>query len=188
VRGEGGHRRIVAYCTVTRQDSGAPAEAAVKAFVSRALPDYMVPADVVFLDELPMTPNGKVDPARLPDSRSRPVTEYRPPDNDLERDVAAALADVLKVERVGVEDNFFERGGNSLLAVQARSRLLPLFGGRLSLVDIFRYPTVRTLVSALTDGAAADEDLAAVRRAAGQRATALARRQARRRRAGQEGA
>ncbi|GAA4994818.1 hypothetical protein GCM10025734_25080 [Kitasatospora paranensis] len=97
--------------------------------------------------------------------------------------MAEALADVLGTERLGVEDNFFEAGGNSLLAVQARARLRPVLGEDLSLVDIFRYPTVRALAAA--HGTAADRpqdrQIEQARAAGGRRAAALAR-QARARR------
>jgi natural product biosynthesis luciferase-like monooxygenase protein len=181
VLGEEAHRRIVAYCVRARDRQSDLTAPALRAFGARTLPDYMVPAEVVFLDDLPMTPNGKVDRKRLPDPGRPPQTEYRPPGNDTERLVAQELAGVLKADRIGVEDNFFDIGGNSLLAVQARGRLLPILGGRLSLVDIFRYPTVRGLVAALTgDGTweadgASGEGLARVRDAAGRRAEAFAR-------------
>jgi hypothetical protein len=187
VRGEEARRRIVAYCVPARHRQRDLTIAAVKAFGARTLPDYMVPADVVFLDELPMTPNGKVDRSRLPDPERPLRAEHRPPGNDTERLVAEALAGVLKADRIGVEDNFFDMGGNSLLAVQARGRLLPVLGDQLTLVDIFRYPTVRRLVAALSGDGREEEDeasgegLARVREAAGRRAGAFAR-QARRHR------
>jgi acyl-CoA synthetase (AMP-forming)/AMP-acid ligase II len=176
VRGDDTRRRIVAYC-VAAQDGGVPVSVAgVKAFAARTLPDYMIPSDVVFLDELPLTPNGKVDRARLPDPEDRPVAEYRAPDNDIERQVADVFADVLRQARIGVDDNFFELGGSSLLAVAARARLRPVLGERLSLVDIFRFPTVRGLTTALGGGDMTGQQLAEVRNAATRRAGALARR------------
>jgi natural product biosynthesis luciferase-like monooxygenase protein len=181
VRGDDEHRQLVAYCVPARPGL-ALTGAAITAFGAKTLPDYMVPATVVFLDELPMTPNGKVDRGRLPDPGARPIAEYRPPGNETERLAAEAVAEVLAVERVGVEDNFFQIGGNSLLAVRARTRLRTVLGDRLSLVDIFRYPTVRGLVNALAEDAAdPDTELAKVRVAAGRRAGAFARRAALRR-------
>ncbi|MET8131786.1 MupA/Atu3671 family FMN-dependent luciferase-like monooxygenase [Streptomyces sp. NPDC005251] len=184
VRGDGGHSRLVAYCVPVPHGPDAPTPAAVRAFGAKSLPDYMVPADIVFLDALPMTANGKVDRTRLPTLENRPAVVYRPPGNDKERRVAEALAGVLLADRIGMDDNFFEAGGNSLLAVQARARLQPVLGDRLSLVDIFRYPTVRALVAAFDPtgaaAAAGRDGLDQARRAAGRRADALVR-QARRR-------
>ncbi|WP_327344227.1 MupA/Atu3671 family FMN-dependent luciferase-like monooxygenase [Streptomyces europaeiscabiei] len=184
VRGDGGHSRLVAHCVPVPHGPDALTAAALRAFGARTLPDYMVPADVVFLDALPMTANGKVDRKRLPALENRPAAVYRPPGNDRERQVAEALAGVLLVERIGMDDNFFEAGGNSLLAVQARARLQPVLGERLSLVDIFRYPTARALVAAFDTagaaGAAGRDGLDRARRAAGRRADALVR-QAKRR-------
>ncbi|MGW0564516.1 MupA/Atu3671 family FMN-dependent luciferase-like monooxygenase [Streptomyces sp. NPDC003016] len=185
VRGEGGHSRLVAYCVPVPHGANALTAPALRAFGAKSLPDYMVPADVVLLDALPMTANGKVDRGRLPGLENRPAAAYRPPDNDKERHVAEALAEVLRAERIGMDDNFFDAGGNSLLAVQARARLQPVLGDGLSLVDIFRYPTARALVAAFdtagTPGAAGSGDgLDRVRKAAGRRADAFAR-QAKRR-------
>ncbi|MBT2488423.1 LLM class flavin-dependent oxidoreductase [Streptomyces sp. ISL-96] len=191
VRGEGGHSRLVAYCVPVPHGTNALTAPALRAFGAKSLPDYMVPADVVFLDALPMTANGKVDRGRLPALENRPAAVYRPPDNDKERHVAEALAEVLRAERIGMDDNFFEAGGNSLLAVQARARLQPVLGDRLSLVDIFRYPTARALVAAFDTAGAAGAaggggGLDRVREAAGRRADAFARQA--KRRAGRSGA
>jgi hypothetical protein len=179
VRGSGAQARIVAYGVPV--DTG-PGAAEVRAFCATTLPDYMVPADVVLLDALPTTPNGKVARDRLPDPADRPVAEYQAPGTDLEREVAKILAEIVRAERVGVLDNFFDIGGNSLLAVQARGRLLPVLGDGLSLVDIFRYPTVRGLVAAIGgDGSNGGAERA--RASAGRRAAALARRRQERSRA-----
>jgi natural product biosynthesis luciferase-like monooxygenase protein len=173
VRGTGATSRIVAYCV----PADGPSATDIRAFCARTLPDYMVPADVVFLDDLPTTPNGKVARDRLPDPADRPAATYQPPGTDVEREVARILAEIVKADRVGVHDNFFEVGGNSLLAVQARTRLLPVLGDRLSLVDIFRYPTVRGLVSAVgADDGAAIAGAERAREAGGRRAAAFARR------------
>ncbi|MEU7559624.1 MupA/Atu3671 family FMN-dependent luciferase-like monooxygenase [Streptomyces eurythermus] len=159
VRGEGNHARIVAYCVVGATAEGAPDPAELTAHTAGALPAHMVPAEFVLLDALPLTPNGKVDKAALPAPRPRGTASGEPPGNELERRTAEVLTGVLRVERLGVTDNFFERGGNSLLAVQARTRLQPVLGEHLMLVDIFRHPTVRALAAAFAD--AADGDAAA---------------------------
>ncbi|MBL1082688.1 LLM class flavin-dependent oxidoreductase [Streptomyces actinomycinicus] len=151
VLGEGNHARLVAYCAVATAAGRTPDTAELTAHTAGALPAHMVPAEIVLLDALPLTPNGKVDKAALPAPRPRGTTSGEPPGSDLERRIAEVLAGVLRVERLGVTDNFFERGGNSLLAVQARTRLQPVLGESLTLVDIFRHPTVRALATAFAD-------------------------------------
>ncbi|WP_222719158.1 MupA/Atu3671 family FMN-dependent luciferase-like monooxygenase [Actinokineospora xionganensis] len=172
VRGTGAGSRIVAYCV----PGGGPSADDLRVFCARTLPDYMVPADIVFLDELPTTPNGKVARDLLPYPADRPAAVYQPPGTDVERAVARIMAEIVKADRVGVHDNFFEVGGNSLLAVQARARLLPVLGDRLSLVDIFRYPTVRGLVTAVgADDGSATASAERAKESAGRRAAAFAR-------------
>jgi hypothetical protein len=179
VRGDHEHRHIVAYCVPARPPVVGPTASAVRTFCAGKMPGYMVPADVVFLGDLPMTPNGKVDRLRLPDPARRIGAEYRAAANDSERMITEVLAEVLRADRVGADDNFFDIGGNSLLAVQARRLLLPVLGEQLSLVDIFRYPTARGLAQAFSSRGGPDsthgEGLAGVREAAGRRAQALAR-------------
>jgi natural product biosynthesis luciferase-like monooxygenase protein len=176
VRGEGARREIVAYCLPAGADPGELA-----AFVRRSLPDYMLPTSYVFLDEFPLTPNGKVDRKRLPDPAARPAPQYQAPVSELERTIAGVWAELLGRDRVGADDNFFEIGGNSLLAVQARARLLARSISGISLVDLFRYPTVRLLAAAMDGTGGHDGELDEARHAAGRRATAVAA-QARRRR------
>jgi hypothetical protein len=168
VRGEGTRRDIVAYCVPAGPDA-----AELTSFVRRTLPDYMVPAAFVFLDEFPFTPNGKVDRKRLPDPAARAVVEYRPLDSDLEQTIGEVWAELLGCDRVGADDNFFDLGGNSLLAVQARARLRARAVAGVSLVDLFRYPTVRTLAAAVGGGAGGDSALAQVRQSARRRVSAV---------------
>src|SRR5205823_1688761 len=99
-----------------------PAELA--GYLRQKLPEHMVPADIIALDALPLTPNGKVDRRALPALRpaqAPPDRPFVPPRTPEEQQVAAIWADVLGVERVGVDDNFFERGGNSLSLIQVHN-------------------------------------------------------------------
>ena len=80
--------------------------------------------------------------------------DYKAPQTDAELTLAAILQEVLKVERVGVDDNFFDLGGNSLLLVKVHERLQEQFGREILLVEIFNHPTVRTLAAHLEQGAA----------------------------------
>lgn len=181
VRGENAGRRIVAY-GVAANEATPPGAEEIRAFCARTLPDYMVPADVVLLDRLPSTPNGKVARDALPEPGRQATREYQPPEGDAEGGVARVFAEVVGAERVGAHDNFFEIGGNSLLAVRLRTLLVPVLGDRVSLVDIFRYPTVRGLVSASV-AQRTDAGVDRARESAGRRAAAFARRRAGRDRA-----
>ncbi|SCL25718.1 natural product biosynthesis luciferase-like monooxygenase domain-containing protein [Micromonospora pallida] len=173
VRGAGAHRSLAAYCQPSRTDSPAPDPAALRAALARALPDYMVPATVTVLDELPLTPNGKIDRNRLPDPHTAGPTHYQPPRTEVEQTIAEVWAQLLDRDQVGLDDNFFQLGGNSLLAVQARARLLARDLTGLSLVDLFRYPSVRALAAACSTTGERPDTLARVQQAAGRRAAAL---------------
>jgi amino acid adenylation domain-containing protein len=116
--GQSDDRRLVAYVTgdTTADD--------LRAALRERLPDYMIPAAFVFLERLPLTPNGKVDRRALPDpDPAAGRREYLAPANPIEESLAAACAEVLGLERVGMRDNFFALGGHSLLAAQLISRL-----------------------------------------------------------------
>jgi amino acid adenylation domain-containing protein len=120
--------------------------------VKAQLPDYMVPAAFVVLDALPLTAHGKVDRAALPapDSARPELQEaYAAPRTPLEESLAQVWADLLGLERVGVDDNFFELGGHSLLATQVISRLRDRFGVELPVRALFEEPTVAGLAGRL---------------------------------------
>ena len=128
----------------------------VRSFLKQSLPDFMLPRSVVLLDELPLTLTGKVNRQALPapealaaESRSG----YVEPRNELERKLSAIWAEVLKVERVGIHDHFFELGGHSLLLVQVHNRLDKVLERKLSMLDLFRHPTVASLVDFLQSAA-----------------------------------
>jgi acyl-coenzyme A synthetase/AMP-(fatty) acid ligase len=108
------------------------------------LPEYMVPSVYVSLDELPLTPNGKVDRRALPAPQEEP-REYLAPRTGTEAIVAGIWADVLKRERVGVGENFFEAGGHSLLATQVLSRIRREFNIDLPLRSLFEMPTIANI-------------------------------------------
>ena len=117
-----------------------------------SVPEYMVPTTFVVLAALPLTPNGKIDRKALPSPVRRAAavaTTYAPPTNDLEQQIATIWQDLLAVDRVGRRDNIFDLGANSLLTMQANSRLGTLLGRQVSLVSMFRYPTVESLAAHL---------------------------------------
>ncbi|MGO4447060.1 amino acid adenylation domain-containing protein, partial [Mycobacterium sp. 2YAF39] len=111
-----GDKRLVGYLT----GSADPAE--VRSALADRLPAYMVPAMVVVLDALPLTLNGKLDTRALPAPEYRDGERYRPPTNAVEEILAGVFAQVLGVERVGVDDSFFDLGGDSILSMQVVAR------------------------------------------------------------------
>jgi aryl carrier-like protein len=118
-----GDKRLVAYVAAPQ----APADLAdqLRAHIRTTLPEYMVPAAFVVVDKLPLTPNGKVDRKALPapDGSAYASRGYEAPVGEVEEQLAAIWAEVLKLERVGRHDNFFELGGHSLLAVTLIERM-----------------------------------------------------------------
>ncbi|MCY1409865.1 Linear gramicidin synthase subunit B [compost metagenome] len=112
------------------------------------LPDYMVPARVLVLDELPLNANGKIDRRALPEPDARDDSDYVAPRTDEERLLAEIWQDVLGIERVGVQDNFFELGGDSILSLQVVSRLRnqPALRREIRLRDLLRRPTIAELL------------------------------------------
>jgi amino acid adenylation domain-containing protein len=111
------------------------------------MPDYMVPSAFVVLDVLPLTPNGKVDRAALPEPEPPRSAASTPPRTPAEQALAALWKDVLGIEEVGLEDNFFALGGHSLLATQLVSRVRDAFGVELPLRVVFEAPTVAGLAA-----------------------------------------
>ncbi|MEU2156436.1 amino acid adenylation domain-containing protein, partial [Streptomyces sp. NPDC019396] len=122
--------------------SGTAGVTAVRAAAVAALPDAMVPSAISVLDALPLTPNGKIDRAALPAPVFVDGAEYVEPRTEVERQVAAVFAEVLGVERVGLEDDFFQLGGHSLLATQLIARVREGLGLNLPLRALFERPVV----------------------------------------------
>ncbi len=142
--GPGADRRLVAY--VVPRDGRDVEAAELRTFLRRTLPDFMVPAAYVTLAELPLLPNGKVSRAALPaPAAAHPAASYVEPRSDLERTIARVLCEVLRVERVGLDDNFFDLGGHSLLMIRAAGTLEQLLGRKLRVLELFRFPTVAAL-------------------------------------------
>ena len=136
-----GNARLVAY--VGSAQNATQVEAELRNALKASLPDYMIPTLIMVLPSLPLNPNGKIDRAALP--KPQVIQRcYAPPRDTAEQHIAAIWQDVLQFKSIGIDDNFFDLGGHSLLLMQVHSRLqtdYPL----LRLVDLFGYPTVRTL-------------------------------------------
>jgi amino acid adenylation domain-containing protein len=141
----GGDKQLVAY-VVSEAGEGVTASE-LRAYLKERLPEYMIPSGWVFLAEMPLTTNGKVDRKRLPAAElgAGVSTEYQAPRTPTEEVVAGIWAEVLQVERVGVLDNFFELGGHSLLATNVIFAVKNAFQVELPLRSIFESPTVSDL-------------------------------------------
>lgn len=125
----------------------------IRSYLKRELPEYMMPSWLIKMGALPLTPNGKVDRKRLPgpDTESlEPKNTYAEPRNPLEELLANIWADVLKVNRVGIDDNFFRLGGHSLLATRMMSRIREVFYVDVPLRDLFEAPSVAEFARAVT--------------------------------------
>lgn len=128
-------------------------ESELREFLQQQLPAYMIPASFVLLDKLPLTRNGKVDRSALPAPESlRPdlKASYVAPQTQIERTIAAIWQQALHVDNVGVNDNFFELGGHSLLMVQVHSKLRATFEKEISMVDLFKHPTIKSMAKHLS--------------------------------------
>ncbi|HEY4283794.1 MAG TPA: AMP-binding protein, partial [Chthoniobacterales bacterium] len=147
-----GHQRLLAYL-VLATNQPEPDIAELRRFLQKKLPDYMVPAAFIILSELPLTASGKVDRKLLPEplpTKRASIGEAQPR-NSIERKVARIWEDILHVEGISIDDDFFEIGGHSLLAVRLIAQTNAAFGIHLPLVTIFRSPTVAGLALAVQD-------------------------------------
>ncbi len=138
-----GQPRIIAYYAAVNGSSLAADE--LRSFLRTSLPSYMVPAALVPMPALPRTVSGKVDPQALPAPREEaadPAASGEAPRSGLERSIAEVWREVLGVEQVGVEDNFFDRGGHSLLLIRVHSRLQKILDREIPVVDLFNHPTI----------------------------------------------
>lgn len=143
---------IVAYIVSRERDRHS--EIDIRTFLRERLPEYMVPTAYVSLTTLPLTVNGKLDRARLPDPQKNHqafTSRFEAPRNQVERTIASIWQEELQLEKVGIHDNFFDRGGTSLSMARVFDRLQTTFGNRLKMVELFRYPTIGTLAKYLSE-------------------------------------
>jgi acyl carrier protein len=146
-----GDQRLVAYVVPS---SIAPDISELKQHLRKQLPEYMVPNDVVVLDEMPLTPNGKVDRKKLPSPQSQSktaVADYVEPEDELQKIIATIWQESLQIEKVGMNDNFFDLGGHSLLIVGVHQQLKSRVEKPISLTDLYRFPTIRSLTEFLNN-------------------------------------
>jgi amino acid adenylation domain-containing protein len=144
-----GEKRLVAY--VVPKHGPFPSGADLRAFLEGKLPNYMIPAAFVPLDALPLTPNGKVDRRALP-APTREMLRAVPPSapaDMLERELQDIWSHLLGLDAVGVADNFFDLGGDSMIAVRVFTEIERRTGKRLGIATLFRAPTIEALAQAV---------------------------------------
>ncbi|MDC0772322.1 amino acid adenylation domain-containing protein, partial [Streptomyces sp. HD] len=162
-----GDKRLVSYVVRDQPGTAAPdARATMRAdlrrFLKQRLPEYMVPNAFVFLEQLPLSANGKIDRQALPEPsglRAEFDEHYVAPRTDAENTLARIWADVLGVDRVGIHDRFFDLGGHSLLAMRVVSRIARDLGSDMSVGELFSHPSVAALaghLEARSDSAAVE--------------------------------
>ena len=116
--------------------------------LSGQLPDYMIPSYFIQVDSIPLTSNGKVDREKLPGPQTVQANRekvYAAPRSRMEKVIVEVWQEVLQVEKIGVNDHFFDIGGNSLNIVQVNTKLKQVLGKELPLMILFRYTTIRSL-------------------------------------------
>ncbi|TSC34374.1 non-ribosomal peptide synthetase [Corallococcus sp. Z5C101001] len=146
VGGEAGYQRLDAY--VVGDALRPPSEDELHEYVKARLPDYMVPAHIIVLDRIPLTPNGKIDSRALPAPEhllTEAGTASLAPRTGTEELLAGIFMELLGLDRVGIHDDFFDIGGHSLLATRLLARMRDVFQADLSLRDVFESPTVAGL-------------------------------------------
>jgi amino acid adenylation domain-containing protein len=159
-----GETSLAAYLVPRVEEADAPSVAELRGWIQGRLPEYMVPSAFVVLGAMPMTPNGKVDRRALPDPARARLAEgddFVPPRGPIEEALADAWAGLLGGDRIGAHDNFFERGGHSLMAIQLLARIRSLFDVEAPLKDFIEEPTL-TRLACLVERALADRVGAAI--------------------------
>ncbi|EGO65810.1 non-ribosomal peptide synthetase [Acetonema longum] len=140
-----GDKYLAAYMVA----NPAPETDELREYLLKELPEYMVPPYFVQLDNMPLTPNGKIDRKALPEPAGRGIAgeSYTAPRNDTDRRIQAVWQEILGIETIGIEDNFFMLGGNSIKAIQVVAKLALDF--EIGINDIFQNQTIRTLADAV---------------------------------------
>jgi len=153
-----GQKRLVAYVVSAAEAEAEELERRLRSYLHNALPEYMIPDQIMALPVMPLTDNGKVDRSALPspyDFSSRPQEKYVPPGTAFEEVLARMYSEVLRVESIGVHSHFFkELGGHSLLATRLVSRIRGVFDVDITLRQLFEMPTIAQLAEELLAEAA----------------------------------
>jgi len=144
---------LVAY--IVPEGDRTPSVSELRQHLMEKLPDYMVPSAFVVLEKFPLSPNGKIDRKALPVPETvRPQIEssYVAPQTEIERTITAAWQAALHLEKIGVNDNFFDLGGHSLRMAQVHVKLRETLKPDLSMLELFKFPTITSLAQYLSQG------------------------------------
>ena len=147
---EPGNKQLVGYVSPQKDESLTAED--LRQFLRAKLPEYMVPSQIVFLGSIPLTQNGKVDRKALPAPSHANVSvaqEFVAPRSETEELLAAIWIELLKVERIGIHDDFFDLGAHSLMAMRAVSKIRDVFGVDLPLATLLEAPTIAALAKIL---------------------------------------
>lgn len=162
-----GDVRLVAYVTAGKTR---PAVAELRTLLATKLPDFMVPSQIVVLECMPLTPNGKIDRKALPVPQARAERRgMTAAEGDIETGIVEIWREALGLDEVSVTENFFDLGGHSLLVVQVQRRMREKLGREVAITDLFRFPTIRAIAAHLggqATGTASAADRGAARAAA----------------------
>ncbi len=142
------NKHLVAYLV---RENNPLSTSDLRQFLQQKLPDYMVPSAFVILEALPLTPNGKVDRKALPAPEVKLEGDFILPRDPVERQLAQIWSEVLNVEPIGIQENFFDLGGNSLIAVRLMSQIEKQFGKNLPLATIFKGQTIEQIANILRE-------------------------------------
>jgi acyl carrier protein len=173
-----GEQKLVAYCIF--QLDHAPTANELREFLKARLPEHMVPYAYVTLDVLPLTVNGKIDRAALPAPVVVNPTAYESATTELERVILEIWSKVLGISGIGLDDNFFDRGGDSLLLATVHLKLQEVLKADAAITDLFEFPTVRSLTRYLSAKSSAQSSLAEAHQRAQKQRAAFARKPDRR--------
>jgi acyl-CoA synthetase (AMP-forming)/AMP-acid ligase II/acyl carrier protein len=144
---EPGNKQLVGY--VVSKSAQVPDEHEIQLFLAKTLPDYMLPSRFVYLESLPLTPNGKVDRKALPAPPKAKTGVGGLPCTETEVTVARIWTELLRTEAIGLDDDFFDLGGQSMTAVGLVARLREIFEINIELAALFERPTIRGLAETL---------------------------------------
>ena len=150
VNEQNNNKQLIAYYVL--EDDQTAESADLKTFLAQQLPDYMIPVAFIELDVIPLTPNGKVDRKKLAmqDVHLQSTQAYVAPRNETEQKLVEIWQEVLNLEKVGIHDNFFEFGGNSILILRLQHKINQNISAEIKVTDLFKYPNIGSL-SALLD-------------------------------------
>ncbi|WP_298917494.1 non-ribosomal peptide synthetase [uncultured Nostoc sp.] len=171
-------KQLVAF--VVPKDGKTPSSNELRNYLKGTLPDYMLPGLFVLLDAMPLLPNGKVNRSALSvptDLRPTIEVSYKAPSSEIERVIAIIWQEVLKLEKVGINDNFFDLGGHSLLMVQVKQKLDAALNKELSIIELFQNPTIQSLVKYLSQDSEKDSRWQAIRERTQKQKNAVKRKQ-----------